>query len=445
MNGDALLGQAEDAVAAAKAAGAHQAEVYLLTGASLDLDIEADRLSGANASTTRGGAVRVVRDGRVGFAYFSDPAHPAPAIEKALALSKLAPRGGYHLPDGAAAPDLPSRWDDAIAGVDETVATSLVDDLITSVKQACPDASVAGGGAGAGWSVHAVANSNDVAVWDRSTHLSIGAGLALDDGETTLNAWDAQTTHTGDVDATQLGRDLAETVMALRSPSPAASGRADVIFLPDAAEALLSAGVLPAVDGDSVGRERSVWTGSLGEQVAHEGLSLTDDPFWTGAIGASPFDGEGLPVIKTPIIADGVLETFIYDSWHAFQHGAKTTHHAVRSGFKAPPTTGAHHTVVTHKHTRSMDALIGDVDEGYLVESVLGAHTANATTGDFSVTAPNVWRIKGGSIEGASDAIAIAGNLPRLLMGLDAVSDDPKHRDGSVTPALRIRDIAVSA
>jgi PmbA protein len=79
------------------------------------------------------------------------------------------------------------------------------------------------------------------------------------------------------------------------------------------------------------------------------------------------------------------------------------------------------------------------------VDSVLGAHTANATTGDFSVTAANVWRIRKGAVTGPVSEVAIGGNLPDLLLRLDGVGSRPKQMDGLAIPPLRFRAVDVSS
>jgi PmbA protein len=247
------------------------------------------------------------------------------------------------------------------------------------------------------------------------------------------------------LDATGIGRIAAETATSLRKPGEVqAGGKADIVFEPEAATELVVEWMVSAANGDEALRGKSAWSGKVGTSVAASGLSLADDPWLADAVGASPLDGEGLPTRTMPIVAAGELRTYLFDSWDAHRNHVQTTHSAVRDDFKGRPSTGTHHLALTHTNTVSRDKLVADVDHGYLVDSVLGAHTANATTGDFSVTSPNVWEIHGGLVARPVQEVAIAGSIPKLLMQLDGVSSDVKRMSGLRMPAVRFRDVDVS-
>ncbi len=440
-----LLGQAEDVVRKAVARGASGAEVYWELGGSLDLELENDEVASLGRGDHQGGGVRVVKDGRVGFAYFSDQGNAPAAVGRAPDLSRLAPKRDFELPSPDRLPSIEGRWDDALATLDVDHASLWARDLLQASKETAPEAHVAGGGVGIGWDVVAVANSEGVACADRRTHVEAGVNLVLADGERSLNAWDSDGVHTGKLDAFGVGVRVGEEVLSLRQPREAASGSCDLVFRPDAVSELVSGLIVSAVGGDDALRGKTVWSEKLGEEVAQSRLSLFDDPTLPGALGATPFDDEGLPTRRLPIIEDGVLRTFLFDCRDAHLHGQTSTHSAVRGNSHVPPETGTHHLVLEGRGAQPEDALVAGIDAGYLVGSVLGAHTANATTGDFSVTAPNVWRVEGGEVVGASSEVAIGGNLPELLQHLDGVGDAPKRMDGARIPALRFRGVQVSA
>ena len=441
---DQLLGQAEDVVRRATAQGAQAAEVFWQLGASLDLDLENDEIASAGRGEHQGGGVRVVRDGRVGFAYFSDQGNAVSAVERALDLSRLAPRKDFQMPGPDRLPDVGSRWDDELAALEVEHATLWARDLLQGSKETAPDGHVAGGGVGIGWDLVAIANSEGVSCADRRTQVEAGVNIVLADGERSLNAWDSDTVHRGRLDAHGVGVRVAEEALSLRGPREAVSGRCDLLFWPDAVAELVSGLVVSAVNGDDALRGKTVWADSLGSEVADARLGLYDDPTLPGAIGGTPFDDEGLPTRRLPIIEGGVLQTFLFDCRDAQAHGRSSTHSAVRGNSHLPPDTGTHHLVLEGRGARPDDVLVSGIDAGYLVGSVLGAHTANATTGDFSVTAPNVWRIEGGQVVGACSEVAIGGNLPALLRHLDGVGDEPKRMDGARIPSLRFRDVQVS-
>ena len=440
MSLDEMLGDAARFVDKAMARGADQAEVALMRGASLDVEVEAGRLAGTSRSQSAGGSIRVLKDDRMGFAYFTRHDQAEAAMERALQQTRLAPRLPMPLPEPADASPVPAAWDDDVASLDPDVAIEKARELVDGVAV---DATIAGG-IGLSWGMEALANHNGVAVAERGTMMQAFTSLVLEDGNSNINAWESRSDprgfNPGSVSAT-----VSETVQDLRKPVAAEGGKADVIFLPAAGGELVMGLIEEAVNGDGAMRGKSFWSHDLGTQVAHEGLHVADAPRRADALVQTGHDGEGRVTSDVPILDGGRLATFLFDTRDGAKHEQAPTGHAVRDGFKSTPGTGTHHTVLEHDVTRPLDALIGDVDSGYLVESVLGAHTANGTTGDFSVTAPNVWRIQNGAIESACKEVAIGGNLPKLLRRLDGVSDAPKVSPSGRMPAVRFRDVTISA
>ncbi len=446
LDGPGLLGRAERVVERALSRGAEEAECFWESGASLDVDIEGGDIAAASSSRGSGAAVRVVRDGRLGFAYFTQESEVTGAIERALGNLPSAPKKGYRLPAPGRIAPLPGRWDDRIAALDEAVAGRLVDDLLQGASEACPGTIAAGGGVGLDAGVVAIASSTGVSAWDRETSAGGAVSLILEEDGRAVTTDESAGSHRLDLDAHGVGTEAGTRLRSLRNPVAAeARGAFDVVLRPNAVAELLTGIVVSAATGDEAKRGRSMWSDELGKPVADAGLTITDDSRHPEALGGVPFDDEGVPTGRVPLVEGGTLRNFLYDSWDAHEHREKTTASAVRGGFKARPETGAHHVVAIHRETKSQEELVAEVADGFLVESVLGAHTANATTGDFSVTAPVAWRIRRGTVAEPVSEIAIAGNLGDLLRRVDGASRETKRMEGALLPALRFRGVAVSS
>lgn len=444
-DGQELLGRAERIVAVALARGADQAECYLERGASVGIELEAGRLGSTSAHQGQGAGLRIVKAGRLGFAYLTRDDDAARAADQALAQARHAPRRNFVLPPGRKAQPL-RRWDGRIAQLDATDALQLAQEALRSSKAAVPKATVSGGGASLSVEWTALASSEGVAAVDRSTSAGVSVSLTLQDGERAIAAGEMATRHAlGKLDAVAVADAAAATLLSLRKPkAPGASRACHIILQPEAAAELVAGLAVGAATGDDARRGKTVWSERLGKRVGSPLFTLVDDSRTAGAIGAVPFDGEGTPTRRMPIVEGGVLRNFLYDAWDAHRHDAKTTASATRGGFKSRPDTGTHHLVVESNKAQTRAKLIAGVDDGYLVDSVLGAHTANPTTGEFSVTAPNVWRIVDGEIAGPVTEIALAGSLDSLLAGLDGVAKTPKAMDGLRMPALRVANVNVS-
>lgn len=424
---------------------ADQVEIYLESGASLDVELEKGAIASTGFSRSAGGAVRVVQGGRLGFAYFTQDTQAPAALEQALRQSRHATIQGYSLPAPAKASGLSGRWDPAVAALQVPDVLGLARDLLQGAAEAAPQATFAGGGASLSAAACAIVSSLGVAVSDQATSASGGASLVLEEGERSVSASESASSHRLDLDGRKVAGIAAETVLSLRKPKPVdAGGRFQLLLHPEAGSELVAGLVVSAAGGDDAMRGKTVWSGKLGQDVAHASLSVRDDPHAPGAIGAVPFDDEGVPCAPLPIVEDGVLRHYLFDSWDGHRHKQPTTASGVRDDFKVRPGTDTHHLVVSATGARPWDTLVAGMDDGFVVESVLGAHTANVTTGDFSVTAPNVWRVRKGAVEGAVSEIAFAGNLPKLLHQLAGCGSEPKRMSGMQMPPLLFADVDVS-
>lgn len=444
IDGQELLGQAERVVAQARSRGIAEAECYIEWGEGLDVELEKGAIASTGSGQGGGGSVRVVVDGRVGFAYFTDAKDAPAAIEQAKRASRHAEKLGFALPSAAKPKKLAGRWDSAAAAMDVDAAMAVAKDLIAGSRAAAPKSLLSGGGVGFSAEWCAIASSAGISAWDRSTGVSAAASLVQEDGGRSVSASESRSSHRLDVDGHAVAEEAGTTLVSLLKPGKAKGGRTQVMFRPEAGAELVTDLVVSACMGDEARRGKTVWSEKLGTRVASPRLDFTDDPTLPGAVGGVPFDGEGLPTRRLPILSRGVLKTFLYDAWDAHRHGAKPTRSAVRGDFKARPSTGTHHIAVTGAGARPLEKIVAGMDHGYVVESVLGAHTANATTGDFSVTAPNVWRVEKGAITGPVREIAIGGNLPDLLLRLDGLSREAKQMDGLRMPHLVFGGVDVS-
>lgn len=446
MDLDRMLGTCETWVRRARDRGVRQVEAFWQEGASLEVELEHDAIGVTGLARMRGGAIRVVEHGRLGFAYFTDPEDAMAAVDRARQNARRAPDKGYAFPAGESLGRFPDTWDAGIAALDADTALGLADDALQAVKDEAPAATVAGGGAGLMAGGEAIASSEGVAAASRGTMASLGVSLVLGESGEAVAHWDGMSRPRLDALDADLATRAADVLLDLRDPAPAEPrGRHDVVLLPEAVGELVTGFAVAAATGDDACRGKTVWSDRAGQAVAHPGLDIVDDPTTPGAVDPPHFDGEGLRTAPRPILDHGVLHGYLFDSWDACLHEATTTHQAVRDAFKARPSTGSQHTVIGHASTRPRDALIADIDDGFVIGSVLGAHTANPTTGEFSITAPSVWRVRKGALEGACTEIAIGGDVPSLLQAIDAVSDDPRQDPGSTTPALRVRGLRVSA
>jgi len=196
----------------------------------------------------------------------------------------------------------------------------------------------------------------------------------------------------------------------------------------------LEATLLPAIFADSVQKGRSALKGRVGEQIASESLQITDDGLLSGGLDSSSFDGEGVPSQRNVLVEDGILLGFLYDSYTAGKDGAKSTGNAVRSGYSDVPRVGIRNLIMSSHAAHDLFAEA----EGYLVNGLIGAHTANPISGDFSVEARNVFYITPGKDPKPIRSLMLAGNIFEILLDVE-LGTDVRSVGAIVTPTAKVR------
>ena len=153
-------------------------------------------------------------------------------------------------------------------------------------------------------------------------------------------------------------------------------------------------------------------------------------------------DDEGVPSQDTTVLEQGVLKTYLYNTYSAAKDGVESTGNGVRPSFRGALTSGTRNFYIPPGKL-SQEELMGQVGRGLYVTSVMGMHTANPISGEFSVGAAGLW-IENGRPARPVRGIAIAGNLIDLMKRLVAVGSDLRFYGSVGSPSLVVEGITVS-
>jgi PmbA protein len=230
-------------------------------------------------------------------------------------------------------------------------------------------------------------------------------------------------------------------VSALRAKSVGTTV-ADVIFTQFALQQLLHYTFVNAVNAEYVQRNQSPFRDRIGEEVASRELTIYDDGLLGGGIRMWRFDGEGVPQQKTLIVEKGTLRGFIYDNYAAKREGKESTGNGARAAYLSTPSvdTTNFHLLPSGK---SAKRLMSEVDNGFLVHSVQGAHSSNPASGEFSVVATPCWRIENGEIAHAAKGVMIAGDIFQLLKNICGLADNERQIGQLVAPWVLAENVKV--
>jgi PmbA protein len=211
--------------------------------------------------------------------------------------------------------------------------------------------------------------------------------------------------------------------------------------------------LLSAADGDAIYRNSSIFSGSLGEQVAGENITLVDDgtmvfdhalpsgeTFRAGGFGTSPFDGDGLPTRRTTVIERGILKALMLNTYTARKLNMQSTGKASRGLAGAPGIGGGNYFL--EPGTLTPEQIIADIPNGLYVLQTMG-FGVNLVTGDYSQGASGLW-IEDGELAFAVEEITIAGNLKDIFRNVSAIGNDLEFRSAGAVPTLRVEGMTIA-
>ncbi len=240
-------------------------------------------------------------------------------------------------------------------------------------------------------------------------------------------------------DPVSVGRQAAERALGHLGARRIATGEVPVVFDAPSARSLLGS-LASCLSGHSIYRRSSFLAGRLGERIASDRITVVDDGRRPGGLGSRPFDGEGLPTRRTPVIEKGELHSYLLDTYSARKLGLASTGNALRSaagGPSAGPTN-----LWIEPGRGNLEEILADTGRGLLVTGMFG-HGFNPVTGDFSRGAKGFW-IENGKKTFPVEEITIAGRLGDMLCEVDAVGEELLWLGSMGAPPLRIARMTVA-
>lgn len=412
--------------AGSKKAG--EIEVFYYEGRSVSADLRQRTVSHCSSSVDAGLMIRIIDKGRIGSSTTNDPARWEACLDAAISGSRLAtPQEWKGLPGPADLPKTDLSFDPGFSA-DPAFAKELIARMLEGAKSH-PEAEVTSGGATLSCESITLANSSGARYTSRHTDASVALETIC--GQSTGSEFD-QAYSAKLLNPEKTGEQAAFLSSRSVGGKDIPTGDYDVIFSPMAYADLLSGTFVPALSGRNVFQERSKLAGKIGEQVAVGNFSLFDDPHRAGGSSSTWVDAEGTPTRRLDFVRNGILSGFAYDLKTAYRFGKESTGSAIRGGFAGLPTIGHHNVVVDGKRDNILD------EPAIYVHSVVGAHTANPMSGDFSVEISNPFFVRDGQLAEPIKGAMLSGNFFDLHMQIAGLGKESRAIGGYILPPIRV-------
>ncbi len=287
----------------------------------------------------------------------------------------------------------------------------------------------------------AVLNSRGVQAQNFSSHASFGVELLGQDGPDVQSCWDSMSKRFGkDVEFSRILNDVCVRLLQSFGASAIPSGQWPVVLTSRVGVDFLEL-LSQAFCADAVQQGRSFLRGKKNTRAASPLVTLVDDGRYPGGLVSAAFDGEGCPTQTTVLLKKGILKEYLYDSYTAACDKRASTGNAVRSSWHELPGPGPSHFYMAPGQTSVQD-MLKETPKAFVVQDVLGMHTADPISGDFSVGASGVVIEKGRIVQSVR-GVTLAGNIMGLLTKVDAVADDMTWHGQFGSPTFRVSELSV--
>ena len=441
-------GFAEEVVSKAIKSGADQAEVFMKSSKSLSVEIKEQAVDSLKASASLGYSLRVIKDGRLGFSYATAAGDRDSIITKAIDAARFSdPDNFLDLPE-AGLPAAVSVLDPQLQATDEEEAIEAVmlmersvygaDARIKKVRKASGSFSCSG---------TVIVNSKGVKVYYESTACSAQVtAIAEENGESQVG-WDYDAgCFLKDISFEVVGRGAAHRAAWLLGSRKMEGTKGNVI-IDNAVTAEFLGIFASSLSAEAVQKGKSLLADKLGRKVISAGINLVDSGLLNGRLGSGPVDDEGVPSQEKTVIHEGVLKTYLYNTYTSRKAGAVSTGNAARGGFSALPSVGVSNLFLEPVPGTSVvprERLFAEIGRGLYVTDAMGVHTANPISGDFSVGVTGLW-IERGEIAFPVKEAVLSGNILELFGKVQAVGTDLRFFGNIGAPSLIISGVDISA
>lgn len=436
--------------------GGQSAEVSVSRSSELSVRVRAGEPELVHEAGSKHIGLRVFKDHRSSLTYTSDfsEAGLSQFIKNAVALCRLAEPdplnelpGRDELVVPADAPKELHLWDDSTQAVDAAAAIRIAKEC-EAAALSVSDKLRAGHGSGYGRTVGvgAFACGDGAGLLfsgsSRGTYQSMSVEVLCDDTGGKKRAgsyWSGGRFRSQLLPAEAVGQEAGRRALRRLGAEKIATCELPVVFDPELSRTLLRtlAGV---ISGGAIYRKASYLCGREGTQIASPLINIVDDPLIDRLPGSRLFDGEGLPARRNQVVRDGVLLTYLLDTYSARKLERRSNGCAGRGGAGSPHVTTSNFILEPGKQTG--EQIVAGVARGLYVTEMMG-FGFNAVTGDFSRGAGGFLIVDGQLTQPVSE-VTISANFDDLLKNIDAVGDDLDRRSSTMAPTLRVSRMTIA-
>lgn len=414
-----------------------EAEVFYVASQDTPIEFSNNRLKSLETKATEGVALRVIAEGKLGFASSTDLTRLSDLVDGAIATAEIGDPVEFDFTQNVNSVEPKTNYQPPTTESLVEIGENLIEKVHRYNSEILVDVSFH-----SGTSQARLATTTNVYTEQNAQSLSAIISGNLVQGEDFLQAYAYEVTRDREPDYQAILQKLITKYQRAEEAARISSGTYPVLFTPSAVSSTMGRMFGTIFSGQSIVQKASPLTDKLSEKIADERISVFEDP--SIGVSACDFDDEGVPTSQKHLIERGVVKQFYWDRRWAARQGIESSGNGFRGGISRPSPSLAN--VCIAPGTTSVADLIANMSEGIIVDQVLGAGQSNILAGEFSVNIDLGYKVEQGKIVGRVKDTMVAGNIFEAFSDIVDLSDRAEWvGSGAYVPHILFSGLGVAA
>ncbi len=421
---------------------AEEAEIFIISSEETPVEFEANRLKYIQSKRSNSVTLRVVKQGKIGYATTTEPDDSQNLVNNAVETAQFGMTAKFELPALTTYPQV-ETYDPDTESVSLEKMIELGQELIAAVRGHTPDILCEAAVTKGVISVRII-NSRGGQANYRKSIFSLGIEGTLIRDTDMLFVGESESSCHPLLEPEAVIEAVLQQLELAKNRASVPSRSLPVIFTPNGAASALISPLMAAFNGKTVLEGASPIGNRLGQPVFDEKLCLWDDPTIGYRPGSRPCDDEATPSQRTPLIEQGTVANFLYDRQTAALANTESTGNGSRNRGGLPSPSPSAFIIAPGK--TSFAEMVSDIKEGLVIEQLMGAGQGNILGGDFSGNVLLGYKVENGKIVGRVKDTMVSGNIYQLLKQITAIGSEAKWVGGFLnTPPLYLPSLSVAS
>lgn len=391
---------------------------------------------------------RIALGKRVGL-YLSNDVTPQgleEAVKNVVKIARVSPEDPHWIsaPKGLKTVSVDRVYDERLAKLTPEEAVEIVETTMDGINSSKPGVKSVYGALNVELSERTIANLQSEEVSRKDTFIVLYATAKAGEGDETATFSDFQQSRFIDeVKPYELGREIGLKAYEFVGAKTVDTGLYDLILDGRVAASIFNVLLSTAISADSVQMGRSPLANKIGSEVMSQKITFIDDGTIPGFMGSRICDDEGIPVRRNCVVENGVLKTYLYDTYTANKAGCESTGNSHRAS--ATVSRPFPNNLILKPGDCKLDEMIEDTSKGVYVLRTIGEWLSNPVSGYLNATITHGYLIINGSIEGKVKGAVIGGDFYQIMRErVLELSKDLYGNGNSYSPHVKFERIQLS-